>query len=85
MTPTPYIWGGGSHGTQNPTAETERNVRSRIHCRNKEKDPLCRQGDGGWGAKSGSISSGITGERRACPLERLAAAKREGVSNGHFA
>ena len=29
MTPSPYIWGGGSHGTQNPYPETERNEDAR--------------------------------------------------------
>ena len=73
MTPTLYV-GGGSHGTQNPTPETERNERSTI----TGKNPLCRQGDGGRGAKSGLISSGITPPRRDCPRwkARQAAAKR---------
>ena len=75
MTPTPCVWGEGTTERKTPTTETERNGRSRICGRKKEKDPLCRQGDGGWGAKSGSISSGITGERRDCPLKRQSAAK----------
>ena len=74
MTPTPYVGGRKPRNAKPHSRDRAERTLDEIITRN----PLCRQGDGGRGEKSGLISSGITPPRRACPRRKAGRREKKG-------